>query len=104
MPPIYMLKLNRSSLVSSPQLSFYAQGMSAQCIHLQNVTHWSIEKVIILKGIPVSFNLNKHFIALQRLMKMYCRFLFHRRSPRSILIRQTTGKLPQWRGPTGSLY
>ena len=103
MPPIYMLKLNRSS-IERPQLSYYTQGISAQCIHLQNVTHWSIEKVIILKGVPVSFNLNRHFIGLQRLMKMYCRFLFHRRSLKSLLRREITGTLPKWKGPTTSLY
>lgn len=103
MPPMYMLKLNRS--LSSPQISYYAQGISAQCIHLQNVVHWSINKVVILKGVPVLFCLNKHFIALQRLMKAYSRFLFSLRSLRVLREREETGKMPRWRTPPiGTLY
>jgi len=105
MPPFYMLKLNRSLDLLRPQLSYYAQGISAQCIHLENVVHWSINKVIILKGIPVSFCLNKHFIALQRLMKAYSRFLFSLRSLRVLRERELYGKMPRWRmPPVGTLY
>lgn len=105
MAPIYMLKLNKSSNLERPQLSYYAQGMSAQCIHLENVTHWSINKVIVLKGISVSFCLNRHFIAAQRLMKLYSRFLFSLRSLRVLRRREESGKMPRWRAPPiGALY
>ena len=105
MAPIYMLKLNRSSLVNSPQLSYYAQGISAQCISFSNIIHWSVNKVIFLNGHAVSFCLNRHFIALQRLMKLYARFLLSLRSLRVLRLRELTGKMPRWRmPPTGTLY
>lgn len=105
MAPIYMLKLNKSSDLKKPQLSFYAQGMNAQCISFSNITHWSILKVIIIKGKAISFCLNRHFIALQRLMKVYCRFLFSLRSLRVLRLREETGKMPRWKcPPIGTLY
>ena len=105
MPPIYMLKLNKSSEIQRPQLSFYTQGINAQCIAFSNVTHWSIMKVLIINGKPVSLSLNKHFIALQRLMKIYCRFLLSLRNPRILFKREETGKMPRWRAPLkGALY
>jgi hypothetical protein len=104
MPPFYMLKLNRSTLLN-PQLSFYAQGMNAQCISFSNITHWSINRIILIGGKPVSFNLNRHFIALQRLMKLYCRFFLSLRSLRVLRLREETGKMPRWRmPPIGALY
>jgi len=105
MSPIYMLKLNKSSDIERPQISFYAQGMNAQCISFSNITHWSILRVLIVRGKPVSFCLNKHFIALQRLMKLYSRFLFSLRSLRVLRLREETGKMPRWRAPLkGALY
>lgn len=105
MAPIYMLKLNKSSDLERPQISFYAQGMNAQCIAFSNVTHWSVNRIILIGGKPVSFCLNKHFIALQRLMKLYCRFLFSLRSLRVLFRREETGKMPRWRAPLkGALY
>lgn len=99
MSPIYILKLNRSSDLSRPQLSYYAQGISAQCIHLENVTHWSIEKIVIMKGIPISFSLNTQFIKVQRLMKAYSRFLRSLRSVKVLLNRERTGLFPKWKVP-----
>ena len=105
MPPIYMLKLNRSSSLRSPQLSYYAQGMSAQCISFSNITHWSVVKIILISGKPVSFSLNRHFIALQRLMKLYSRFLLSLRSLRVLRLRELGTKAPRWKcPPTGELY
>ena len=105
MAPIYMLKLNRSSLPQKPQLSFYAQGMNAQCISFANTTHWSILKIIFICGSPVSFSLNRHFIALQRLMKKYAGYLLSLRSLRVLRLRELGGKLPSWRcPPIGTLY
>ena len=105
MPPIYMLKLNKSSLEDKPQLSFYAQGMSAQCISFSNVVHWSVNRIIFLNGKAVSFCLNRHFIALQRLMKIYARFLRSLRSLRVLRLREETGKMPRWKAPPiGALY
>ena len=105
MPPIYMLKLNRSSDLDKPQLSFYAQGMSAQCISFSNITHWSVVKIIIISGKPASFCLNRHFIALQRLMKLYAAYLRSLRSLRVLRLREVGGKMPRWRmPPTGALY
>ena len=105
MPPIYMLKLNKSSNPDKPQLSFYAQGMNAQCISFSNITHWSIIKLIIIGGRPVYFSLNRHFIALQRLMKKYAGYLLSLRSLRVLRLRELGGKLPSWRcPPIGTLY
>ena len=105
MAPIYMLKLNKSSNIQMPQLSFYAQGINAQCIAFSNVTHWAIMRVLVIRGKPISFCLNKHFIALQRLMKLYCRFLFSLRSLRVLFKREETGKMPRWKcPPIGALY
>ena len=105
MAPIYMLKLNKSSDIQMPMLSFYAQGMNAQCIAFSNVTHWSIMRIVVIRGKPISFCLNKHFIALQRLMKLYSRFLFSLRSLRVLRLREETGKMPRWRAPLkGALY
>jgi len=103
MRPVYMLKLNRSS--DSPHISYYAQGISAQCISLSNITHWSIEKIFFLRGKPVSFSLNRHFIAAQRLIKSYCQFFRRIRSLRVLRERELTGKIPLWRAPLkGALY
>ena len=105
MPPIYMLKLNRSTSLASPQLSYYAQGMSAQCISFSNIVHWSVNRIILIGGKPVSFCLNRHFIALQRLMKLYARYLRSLRSLRVLRLREVGGKLPRWRAPPrGALY
>jgi len=105
MAPIYILKINRSSLIERPQISYYTQGISAQCISFSNITHWSIVKLILIGSSPVSICLNRHFIALQRLMKLYCRFLYSLRSLRVLRLREETGRLPRWRmPPTGTLY
>jgi hypothetical protein len=105
MAPIYMLKLNKSSIPNRPQLSYYAQGMDAQCISFSNITHWSIIKVVIISGKAVSFSLNRHFIALQRLMKLYSRFLLSLRSLRVLRLRELGGKIPRWRAPPrGALH
>ena len=105
MPPIYMLKLNRSYSIERPQISYYAQGLSAQCIHLENVIHWSILKIILVCGKPVYFNLTRHFLAFQRLIKLYAQFLRSARSLRVLRYREETGKVLRWRAPPiGALY
>jgi len=105
MPPIYMLKLDKSPLPCKTQLSFYAQGMSAQCITFTNVTHWSILRMILIGGKPVYFNLTRHFIAFQRLIKLYAQFLRSVRSLRVLRKREETGEGPRWRAPLkGELY
>lgn len=86
-------------------MSFYAQGISAQCIHLQNVIHWSIEKITIVNGMPCPTSLSKHFLAFQRLVKHYSRFLLSLRSLRVLRRIELTGRVPVWRRPpTGALY
>ena len=105
MAPFYLLKLNKSSNILRPQLSYYAQGMSAQCIRFENVTHWSINKALVIKGHIVHICLNRHFIALQRLLKLYARYFKSLRSLRVLRLREETGKIPRWRPPTiGVLY
>ena len=105
MPPIYMLKLDKSPLPCKTQLSFYAQGMSAQCIAFTNVTHWSILRMILIGGKPIYFNLTRHFIAFQRLIKLYAQFLRSVRSLRVLRLREETGRGPRWRMPLkGELY
>jgi len=105
MPPIYLLKLNRSSDILRPQMSYYAQGMSAQCIRLENVTHWSINKILVIKGKIIHICLNRHFIALQRLMKLYAHYFKSLRSLRVLRRREETGKMARWRAPfKGALY
>lgn len=100
-----MLKLNKAPLALAPQLSFYAQGMSAQCIAFTNVTHWSILRIVLIGGKPVYFNLTRHFIAFQRLIKLYAQFLRSARSLRVLRLRELTGKGPRWRAPPiGALY
>jgi hypothetical protein len=99
MPPFYILTLNRSSLASSPQVSHYAQGISAQCISFSNITHWSINKVILIGGKPVYFSLNRSFIEFQHRMKHYSRFLLSLRTLRVLRKREETGKTPRWRPP-----
>ena len=102
---LYIIRLNRSSDISRPQISYYTQGISAQCIHLENVKHWSIKKIIIINGIPISFSLNRQLIAAQRLMKAYCKFLRSLRSLRVLFKREATGVFPKWTPPPiGVLY
>ena len=105
MSPIYVLKINRSSDIRKPQMSFYTQGISAQCIHLENVIHWSIEKITLVNGKPCATSLSKHFLAFQRLVKHYSRFLLSLRSLRVLRRLEETGRIPVWRPPpTGALY
>ena len=105
MTPIYVLKINRSPDIRRPQVSFYTQGISAQCIHLQNVIHWSIEKITIVNGKPCPTSLSKYFLAFQRLVKHYSRFLLSLRSLRVLRRLEETGRLPVWRPPPrGALY
>jgi hypothetical protein len=100
-----MLKLNKSSIPDKPQLSFYAQGMNAQCISFSNITHWSIMKIILIGGRPIYFSLNRHFKALQRLMKIYAGYLRSLRSLRVLRLRELGTRPPRWKcPPTGELY
>ena len=98
-----MLKLNRPSSLEKPQISYYAQGISAQCIHLENVTHWSIVRIIFISGKPDYYNLTRHFLAFQRRMKGYAQFLRSVRSLRVLRLREVYGKMPL-HPPTGTLY
>jgi len=95
--PMYLLKLNKSSNLLRPQISYYSQGISAQCIAFTNVTHWSIEKILFINGKPVSFSLNSKFIELQRRIKHYCKFLRYVRSLRFIQTREISGKTYKYR-------
>ena len=100
-----MLKINRSMFEDTPMISHYAQGISAQCIILKDITYWAIFRIRFIRGKPVKYRLNRHFIAAQRLMKAYCRFLRKCRSLRVLLEREKTGKSLRWRAPpTGELY
>ena len=88
MGPIYMLKLNRSTDPLKPQDSYYAQGMSAQCISLENVIHWSILKIEFPLGSPVIKSLNRPFLAFQRKCQTYLRLLRRVRNIRNLRRRE----------------
>jgi len=83
-----MLKLNRSSDPQKPQESYYAQGMSAQCISLENVIHWTIVKIEFPHGIPQVKSLNRGFLRFQRKVRAYFLFLRRVRSIRNLLRRE----------------
>ena len=106
MPPLYMLKINRSSNPLKPQESYYARGMSAQCISLKNVIHWTILKIEFPSGNPETKSLNKPFLRFQRKIKAYFCLLRRVRSLKFLLDRETlgpVGDLPMGSLPTGSL-
>ena len=84
-----MLKLNRSMDPLKPQESYYAQGMSAQCISLENVIHWSILKIEFPFGNPVTKSLNRPFLTFQRKVRTYFRLLRRVRNIRNLLRRET---------------
>jgi len=96
---MYILKINRSEDILRPMVSYYSQGISAQCIILKDITHWSISRIVFIRGLPVSFSLNRHFIAAQRLMKTYSRYLRSLRSLRVLFKRELSGILPRWTPP-----
>lgn len=83
-----MLKLNRSSDPEKPQESYYAQGMSAQCISLENVIHWTIVKIEFRRGIPQMKSLNRGFLRFQQKCRAYFRLLRRVRSIRNLLRRE----------------
>ena len=84
-----MLKLNKSSDPLKPQESYYAQGMSAQCISLENVIHWTILKIEFPLGSPETKSLNLGFIRFQRKVRYYLRLLRRVRNIRNLLRRET---------------
>lgn len=88
-----MLKLNRSADPLKPQISYYGQGMSAQCISLQNVIHWTILKIEFPLGHPQTMSLNKPFLAFQRKCRAYFRLLRRVRNIRNLLARELLGPL-----------
>ena len=90
---MYLLKLNRSIEPLKPQESYYAQGMSAQCISLENVIHWSILKIEFPLGIPETKLLNGPFLTFQRKCKVYIRLLRRVRNIRNFLDREALGPL-----------
>lgn len=105
MPPIYILKINRSPDICKPQISMYVRGMDVRCIAFENVIHWTICRTEFPKGNAVLTSLNRHFIAFQRLAKSYFRFLLRVKSLRFLRERELTGKSLLWRRPPiGALY
>jgi hypothetical protein len=83
-----MIKLNRSADPLRPQLSYYAQGMSVQCIPLENVIHWTILRVDFFQGRAKEISLNKPFLAFQRKVRAYFRLLRRVRNLRFLLNRE----------------
>ena len=83
-----MLKLNRSSDPLRPQESYYAKGMSAQCISLENVIHWTILKIEFPSGKPDIRSLNKPFLRFQRKCRIYFWLLRRVRNIRNLLRRE----------------
>ena len=83
-----MLKLNKSSDPLKPQESYYAQGMSAQCISLENVIHWTILKIEFPFGNPEEKSLNLGFLHFQRKVSDYLRLLRRVRNIRNLLRRE----------------
>jgi len=94
-----MLKLNRSANPLMPQESYYARGMSAQCISFENVIHWTILKIEFPLGSPQSKSLNRAFLGFQRKCRSYFRLLRRVRNIRTIFARELLGSL----GPLGPL-
>ena len=84
-----MLKLNKSSNPLKSQESYYAQGMSAQCISLENVIHWTIVKIEFPLGSPKTTSLNLGFLRFQRKVRDYLRLLRRVRNIRHLLRRET---------------
>lgn len=99
MAPIYILKLDRSPDILSPQISMYVRGMDVQCISFKNVIRWTICRTVFPKGDAVSISLNRHFIAAQRIIKSYCKFLIKVKSLKFLREREETGKSLIWRKP-----
>ena len=91
MSPLYMLKLNKSSDRSKPQISYYGQGISAQCISLKNVIHWTICRIEFPHGTPESKSLNRPFLAFQRKIRQYLGLLRKLRNIRLLLGRELSG-------------
>jgi len=83
-----MLKLSRSNEFLSLQISYYARGMSAQCISLENVIHWTILKVEFPSGIPHFKSLNLPFIRFQQRCRSYFQLLRRVRNTRFLLNRE----------------
>lgn len=98
-----MLKLNRSVDYTKPQISYYGQGMSAQCISLENVIHWTILKIEFPLGNPQTKSLNRAFLGFQRKCRTYFRVLRRVRNIRNLLVRELLGSLGPL-GPLGPLY
>ena len=88
-----MLKLNRSSDPLKPQVSYYGQGMSAQCISLENVIHWTILKIEFPLGNPQTKSLNRSFLVFQRKCRAYFRVLRRVRNIRNLFARELLGAL-----------
>ena len=88
-----MLKLNRSADPLKPQESYYAQGMSAQCISLENVIHWTILKINFPLGHPEIKSLNRAFLGFQRKCRTYFRLLRRVRNIRNLFVRELLGAL-----------
>ena len=97
MPPIYMLKINRSKDLLNPQISYYAQGMNFNTIPFDTVIRWMLCKMTFPGGNLCIKSLNLPFIRFQRRVKNYLRLLRRVRSIR-FLLRREIG-LP----PTGAL-
>jgi len=88
MPPVYLLKLNRSADPKKPQESYYAQGMSAQCISLEDVIHWSILRVEFSLGKHEIKSLNRPFLTFQQKIRAYFLLLQRVRNIRNLLRRE----------------
>lgn len=93
MPPIYMLRINRSKDLLNPQISYYAQGMNFEHVSLMNVERWTICKMTFPRGGLLTKSLNLVFIRFQQKIRDYFRLLRRVRNIRFLLNRET-GLLP----------
>lgn len=96
---IYVLEINRSSNPRRPMMSFYAKGVNPLLINLKDIVAWSIRRYTFV-GLSKSKKIERHFIAFQRLWKLYNIFLNTVRSMRYIRLREMTGARIRFKMPS----
>ena len=88
MPPMYMLRINRSNDFLNPQISYYGNGMDFNQVPLHTITEWTLCKMIFPEGKPEIKSLNLPFIRFQQRIRNYFLVLRRVRSIRFLLRRE----------------
>lgn len=88
MPPMYMLRINRSNDFLNPQISYYGKGMDFNQVPLNIIVEWTICKMTFPGGNPKIKSLNLPFIRFQQRIRNYFRVLRRVRSIRFLLCRE----------------